>query len=63
MFLTFYIIRGGVLELKEPLHVAMPLSYLEAVYGSYLIVFLYLSGMKVSALILWFVLLPIFNAV
>lgn len=63
MFLTFYIIRGGVLELKEPLNVAMPLSYLEAVYGSYLIVFLYLSGMKVSALILWFVLLPIFNAV
>lgn len=40
MFLTFYIIRGGVLELKEPLHVAMPLSYLEAVYGSYLIVFI-----------------------
>lgn len=39
MFLTFYIIRGGVLELREPLHVAMPLSYLEAVYGSYLIVF------------------------
>lgn len=40
MFLTFYIIRGGVLELKEPLNVAMPLSYLEAVYGSYLIVFI-----------------------